>query len=129
MYKQDHRTCSQAKFQEDLLHLLCTWQAAGDRIVVCLNANKDIYKKEIIKALTNPGMLGMKEVVGACTGKKIGPTFFQGQLLIDGIYATPNITISNVCIMPAGYRIGDHCLFVIDIHTFLLIGTGPPRAR
>ena len=31
--------------------------------------------------------------------------------------------------MPAGYGIGDHRLFVFDIHTSTLIGTAPPRAR
>ncbi len=110
MHKQDHRTCPRAKFREDLLQLLRTWQAAGDCILLCLDANEDIYKKEIRKALTDPGMLGMKEVVGAYTGKKIGPMFFWGQLPIDGIWATSYVTISNACIMPGGYRIEDHHL-------------------
>jgi hypothetical protein len=128
MHKQDHMTCPRTKFKEDLLHLLNTWQEAGDCIIVCLNANEDIYKKEIGKALTDEGGFGMKEVVGKCTGKKIGPMFFQGRLPIDGIWATSDIIISNACIMPAGYGIGDHPLFVVNIHTSLLIviGTGPP---
>ena len=29
--------------------------------------------------------------------------------------------------MPAGYRVGDHCLFVIDFLTTSLIGNAPPR--
>jgi hypothetical protein len=108
---------------------LKTWRAAGGRIIVCLDANEDIYKKGIGKALTEEGALAMKEVVGSYTGKKIGPTFFRGQLPINGIWATSNITIANACIMPAGYGIGDHRLFVINIHTSTLIGTAPPRAR
>lgn len=72
----------------------------------------------------------MKEVVGAYTGKQIGPTFFRGQLPIEGVWATSDITVLNAsCIMPVGYSIGDHRLFVIDMHTSSLIGTGPPRAR
>jgi hypothetical protein len=31
--------------------------------------------------------------------------------------------------MPAGYGIGDHRLFIVDIHTSLLVGEGPPRER
>ena len=50
----------------------------------------------------------MKEVLGEFTGKKIGPTHFQGQLPIYGIWATTNITVTNACIMPEGYGIGDH---------------------
>jgi hypothetical protein len=129
MHKQDHMTCPRTKFREDLLHLLNTWREAGDRIIVCLVANKDIYKKEIGKVLTDKGGLGMKEVVGAYTGKKIGPTFFGGKLPIDGIWATPNVIVSNARIMPAGYGIGDQRLFVIGIHTSLRIGTSLPRVQ
>ena len=39
------------------------------------------------------------------------------------------MSISNACIMPARYGIGDHRLFVIDMHTSTLVGTAPPRAR
>jgi hypothetical protein len=74
--------------------------------MVCLDANEDIYKKAIGKALTEEGVLGMKEVVGTYTSKKIVSTFFRGQLPIDGICATPDGTISNACIMPAGYGMG-----------------------
>jgi hypothetical protein len=97
MHQQDHRTCPRTKFREDLIHLLKKWCAAGDRIVVCLDANEDIYRKAIGKALTDKGGLDMKEVVGAYTGKRIGPTFFCGQLPIDGVWATPDITVSNAC--------------------------------
>jgi hypothetical protein len=117
------------KFCEDLIQLLKTWHVAGDCIIVCLDANEDIYKKAIGKALTEEGVLVMKEIVRSYTGKKIGPTFLRGQLPINGIWATSDITIANACIMPTGYGIGDHQLFVIDIHTSTLIGTAPPRAR
>jgi hypothetical protein len=66
----------------------------------------------------------MKELVGSYTGKRIGPTFFWGQLPINGIWATSDITIANACIIPTGYRIGDHRLFVINIHTSSLVGQG-----
>ncbi len=97
--------------------------------MVCLDANKDIYKKVMGKALTEEGALEMKEAVGSYTGKKIGQTFFRGQLPINGIWATSDVTITNACIMPAEYRIGDHQLIVINIYTSLLIGMGPPRVH
>jgi hypothetical protein len=58
--------------------------------------------------LPGPNSLGMIEAVGRYTGKKIGPTHFRGQLPIDVIWATPDVTIANSCIMLAGYGIGDH---------------------
>ncbi len=95
---------------------------------MCLDANEDIYPKVIGKALTEEDGLDMKEVVGAYTGKRVGPTHFRGQLPINGVWAPSDIRVSNACIMPAEYGIGDHQLFVIDMHTSSLIGTEPPRA-
>ena len=69
----------------------------------------------------------MIEAVGRFTGKRIGPTYFRGQLPTDGIWTTPNVTVANAGIMPAGYGIGDHRLFIIDLHTAFLVGPGPPR--
>jgi hypothetical protein len=96
---------------------------------VCIDANENIYTQALGKMLTNPEGLGMVEAVGAYTGKKIGPTYFRGQKPIDGIWTTPDITIANACVMPAGYGIGDHRMFIVDIHTSSLVGDGPPRER
>ena len=61
MYQQHRRyflmqwrsmTCPRIKFQEDLVAQLLEWRQQGDRLIVCLDANEDIYKKSIGKALT-----------------------------------------------------------------------------
>ncbi len=126
--QQDYTTCPQVKFREDLGKLLKEWRAAGDRLIVCLDANKNIYTQALGKLLTNYEGLGMIEAVGRYTVKKIGPMHFWGQLLINGIWTTPDVTVSNACIMPAGYGIGDHRLFIIDLHTALLT-SGPRPAK
>ena len=127
--QQDHITCPRVKFREDLGKLLKEWRAAGDKLIVCLDANENIYTQALRKLLIDPEGLGMIEAEGRYTGKKIGPTYFRGQLLIDGIWTTSDVTVSNACIMPAGYGIGDHRLFIIDLHTASLVGPGPPRER
>ena len=68
--------------------------------------------------------LGMKKVIGDFTAKTLGTTYFQGSMPIDAIWATSNVTVANACMMPVGYGVGDHCLFVIDFATPLLVGTG-----
>jgi hypothetical protein len=125
----NHITCPCVKFRDDLGKLLKEWRAAGDRLIVCLDANKNIYTQALGKMLTNPKGLGMIEAVGRNTGKKIGPTYFWGQLPINGVWTTPDVTVSNACIMPAGYGIGDHRLFIINLHTASLVGPGPLRER
>ncbi len=84
------------------------WQQDGDKLIVCLDANEDIYCKLIGKALTDINGLVMKEVVGKFTCQPVGRTFFWGSKPIDGVWASSEIIISNACIMPAGYGIGDH---------------------
>jgi hypothetical protein len=44
------------------------WREEGDRLVVCLDANEDIYKKLLGKSLTKSDGLRMSEVVGDFTG-------------------------------------------------------------
>jgi hypothetical protein len=105
------------------------WCEEGDRLVVCLDANEDIYKKSLGKSLTRSNVLRMSEVVGNFTGTKIGPTFFRGSKPIDGIWATPDIVIAHACIMPAGFGVGDHCLFVMDFQEESLVGKAPLRIK
>ena len=101
------------------------WREEGNRLVVCLNANKDIYKKSLGKSLTKSDGLRMSEVVGEFTGTRIGPTFFRGSKPIDGIWATPDIVVAHACVMPTGFGVGDHRLFVLDFQEASLVGTAP----
>ena len=80
-----------------------------------MDANKDIYRKSIGKALTDQDGLNMSEVVGNFTGKKLGATYFRGTKPIDGIWTTKDIVITHACVMPARYGVGDHQMFVVDM--------------
>ena len=127
-------TCPRVKFKEDLLTQLKQWRANGDKLIVCLDSNENIYKKLIGKALTDLDGLAMREIVGEYTGIPIGPTYFRGSMPIDAVWATSDVDIVGACILPAGFGIGDHRLFVIDLLASSLIGTDPkkivwPQAR
>jgi hypothetical protein len=69
----------------------------------------------------------MKEVVGEFTCTPVGTTFFRGLKLIDGIWATADIMVCNASIIPAGYGIGDHRLFIIDFASSKIIGNTAPK--
>ncbi len=64
----------------------------------------------------------MKEVVGEFTRTPVGTTFFRGSKPIDGVWATADITVCNASIMPVGYGIRDHRLFVIAFVSSNIIG-------
>ena len=66
----------------------------------------------------------MKEVVGDFTVQQLGETYFRGSKPIDGVWATGDITVTNACVMPVGFGVGDHRLFVVDFATTTLVGSG-----
>ena len=86
-----------------------------------------MYKKILGKPVTTRNGLNMSEVVGTFTGKKIGANFFRESKPIDSVWATPDIVVVEVCVMLAGYGVGDYHLFVLDFLTSSLIGQMPPR--
>ena len=90
-------------------------------MIVCMDANEDIYKKRIGKTLVGNKEFGMGEAVGDFTGKKVGAAFFGGKKPIDGVWTTANIVITGTCVMPAGFGIGDHHLFVLDFRISSLV--------
>ncbi|KAL7540166.1 hypothetical protein ACHAWF_006609, partial [Thalassiosira exigua] len=75
----------------------------GERIAVCLDANQDVYKKELGKALTDPDGLAMNEAVGFHTGKKLEATFFRGTKAINAVWSTEDLENVQACTMPVGY--------------------------
>jgi hypothetical protein len=58
------------------------------------------------------------------TETRLGATYFRESVPIDAVWATSNVAVVNACVMPVGYGVGDHCLFVVDFATALLVGTG-----
>ncbi len=120
-------TCPCTKFWEDLVSQFQRWCEDANWLIVCLDANEDIYKKPLGKTLTNIDDLAMKEIVGEFTQNPVGTTYFCGSKPIDGIWATLDITVCNACIMPAGYGIGDHRMFIIDFASGDIVGNTPPK--
>jgi hypothetical protein len=62
-------TCPRERFYKDLLRQMKQWRAAGKHLVLCLDANKNIYRAELGRQLTDLYGLGMMEVVGEFMGK------------------------------------------------------------
>ena len=96
-------------------------------IILCMDANKDIYKKILGKSIAAIDGLNMNEVVGTFTGKKIRATLFRGQKPIGAVWETPDIVVVEACVIPTGYRVSDHRLFVLDFLASSLIGKTQPQ--
>ena len=125
--KEKDKTCPRRRFHDDIVKQLTQWREQGDRLIVCMDANEHIYKKSMGKSLTNSQGLAMKEVVGSFTNEPLGATFFRGSKPIDGVWATSDVVVTGACVMPVGYGVGDHRMFVVDFLTSSLVGSTPPR--
>jgi hypothetical protein len=101
------------------------WRAAGDRLIVCIDVNADIYRQELGQALTWGEGLNMSEVVSDFMAVPVGPTFFRGSKSINGVWATKDIQVVNVCIMPADFGVGDHRMYVVEFWLQSLVGASP----
>jgi hypothetical protein len=105
------------------------WREEGDRLIVCMDANEDIYRKSFGRSLTEENGLNMSEVVGEFTGKKLGATFFRGSKPINGVWATRDINVMHACVMPAGFGVGDHRMFIVDLQESSVVGATPFKVQ
>ena len=56
-----------------------------------------------------------------------GGHVFRGSQPLDGLWTSGDLDISNACVMPFGYGVGDHRTFVLDIPLLSLVGDNPVR--
>ena len=50
--KEKYRTCPRKRLHDDLIRQLQDWREEVDRIILCMDANRDIYKKILGKSIT-----------------------------------------------------------------------------
>ncbi len=73
--------CPRKHFHDDLLVQLTRWREEGDCLIVCMDANKDVYRKSIGQSLTNLEGLNMQEAIGNLPVKRLAlPSFKEANL-------------------------------------------------
>ena len=69
----------------------------------------------------------MSKVVGDFTHQRLAATHFRGSKPIDAVWATQDIKVTRACVMPCGYGVGNHRVFVIDFALCSMIGHNPTK--
>ena len=77
------------------------------------------------KELSDKNGLDLREAIIQHTGASPGATFFRGSKPLDGMWVSGDLDISNACVMPFGYGVGDHRAFVLNIPLESMIGIDP----
>ncbi len=125
--KKKDLTCPRTLFRRHLTTAIAKWRDAGERIILFMDHNEHVYDGMLGKTLSNRDGLNLQEVILKQTGAPTGATFFRGSQPINGLWASDDLDISNACIMPFGYGVGDHRAFVLDILLQSLVGVNPVR--
>jgi hypothetical protein len=86
-----------------------------------LSIGSNNYQADLGQQLIDLHRLGMREVVRDFIGRKLSAYFFRGQEPIDAIWAASDLEGVHACIMSVGYSLGDHCLFVVNFSTALMV--------
>jgi hypothetical protein len=125
--KKRDLTCPRKIFWRDLIKQMKSWREAGDRIILFMDHNEHVTNGPLGKELGNKNGLNMREAIIQLTGASPGATFFRGSKPIDGMWVSGNPNISNACVMPFGFGVGDHRAFVLDIPLESMIGIDPVK--
>jgi hypothetical protein len=92
-----------------------------------MDHNEHVYDGLLGRALSNREGLNLNEVILDTTGMRTGGTYFRGSQPVDGLWVSTDLDVSNACVMPFGYGVGDHRAFILNIPLESLIGIHPVR--
>lgn len=99
-HKRKQSDVSANHFQNDLATQLVKCREEGNRIIVCLDANENVYTKEFGKILMQSEGLNTSKVVGDYRGSQLSPTFFRDRKPIEGMdnkRSTSGECLCNAC--------------------------------
>jgi hypothetical protein len=92
-----------------------------------MDHKKHVVTEALGMVLSDKNGLDLREAVIQHTRKHPGATFFRGSKPINRFWVSSNLNISNACVMPFGYGVGDHQAFIVDIPIELLVGINPVK--
>jgi hypothetical protein len=92
-----------------------------------MDHNKHAIEGPLGKALVDKDGPDLCKAIKLHTGVSPGATFFRGLQPINGLSVSKDLDISNACVMPFGFGVGDHRAFILDIPLELLVGVNPVK--
>jgi hypothetical protein len=113
-------------FFEQLISQLLVWKHTNSDIILLGDFNENVYSGCISQHLSQPDLM-MSEQCLQCTGIHIPPTFRDGTIPINAVFATAGIECVNAYILPHKGGVGNHWCFILDFTSSSIIGTKFPN--
>lgn len=108
-------------FESDLIWQLQIRRALGDRIILVMDANCHVLTGRLSRQLYK--VLEMREITKDHLGTLCDNTHPSGSQQIDGVWCTPDITITAVKWLSYSKSPGDHRSCIFDFTTLSAIGS------
>jgi hypothetical protein len=108
-------------FKANLYNLLQIWKAAGDKVLLPGDFNKDVYSGEFSTYISGKEFR-MTELCLRITGTKLPSTHLCRRMPIDGLFLAAGLECTAVTLLPSREGIGDHRAFIFDINSDTLLG-------
>ena len=93
-------------FEDDLVTVLEQWRVRGDRIILMMDANNNVFNGRLTKLLKDK--LEMCEAVHRQVPGQGPNTHVDGSVPIDGIWYTLDLTLEKASYLPFDLQLGDH---------------------
>ena len=122
IYSNGITTTPYQLFVDDLSRQLQRWRAQGDRILLFIDANEHILLGPIAHRLRSDGIELCKVGHKFWPENMIPHTHADGSLPIDGIFATPDLDVTNFLALSFHESVGDHRTMIVEITTSSAIG-------
>ena len=116
----------EAMFWDDLCAALRVWRAQGERLILLMDANDNVYSGKFSTRLAEEG-IDLKEAVHAQTEGQGPHTHNRGTEPIDGIWFTPELELECASYLPFDGSLGDHRPVVADFSQRSVLGTNLPK--
>jgi hypothetical protein len=109
-------------FFEQLITQLVIWEQTDSGIILLGDFNENVFSGRIAKRLSLPDLLFTEQCL-QCTSWHIPPTFRDGTVPINAVFATFGIECVNAYILPHRGGIGDHRCFIHGFTSSSVIGS------
>jgi hypothetical protein len=94
-------------FESDFIWQLQVWRSQGERLIVMMDANTHVLTGRLCPAMAHESIV-LREATKDVLGYLCPNTHIRGSQPIDGIWTTPDITVTAVKWLPFSESPGDH---------------------
>jgi hypothetical protein len=113
-------------FETDFIWQLQCWRSQGERLIVMMDANTHVLTGRLSRAMTHKS-INVREATKDILGSLCPNTHIRGSRPIDGIWTTPDITVTAVKWLPFSESPGDHRACLFDVTMQSVLGTSEKR--